>query len=107
MALLADAEAGEDYAQKIIGRHLARDLPQGLMGESKFFGQKVQRGRGRRQLKPSLLQVQGAALQSQQVPCARQRQPLGYGLPPRAAQQFLAQGLQAGALAGRDPKPWP
>src|ERR1700730_9781057 len=36
--LLADAEAGKDPAQEVVGGELAGDLVQGLLGAAKLFG---------------------------------------------------------------------
>jgi recombination protein RecA len=92
---LADAEAGEDHAQQVVGAELAGDLAQRVLRQPQLLGQQVQRLRLlRARCCGGQRQVLADAAQRLHMALARDEHALGRRLPAGELQQALAQRLQ-------------
>src|SRR3990167_5445635 len=100
--LLSDAEAGKDHAQQIVGRELARDFAQRVLGQAELFSQQIQSRPRRVELPRRHVQVPCHGLQGLHMALACDIHPLRRRLPARHRQELLAQWRQSLAGAGRN-----
>ena len=101
---LADAEAGEDHAQQIVGSEFAGDLGQRALRQAQFLGQQVEHRRRAFQVRAGSLQMAGGAGQRLQVALARDEQAIARARHVEALRAVDAHLMEAAAqLESTDP----
>ena len=89
--LLADAELGKNLAQQIVGRELPGDLTERDLGLAQVFGQKIEGGGLRVQLRLGQLELRVYRMQRLYMALTGHENAFGLRLPASDAQQLAAQ----------------